>query len=234
MDFTIDGKKKFTAYVVGALTSVIGLLVTTGIIGEGTADAITSVISVIAPILGAVLYDWFQSKHDIAKEYAKVQIATAGVSTQNGYQQPQETTDQKPDEFNEADFIRDIHAEAVELAENNFPDAPHLLVNVFKAAEQVGQQTQCTDIRQAVAYWNYLAGLAEDAWKQLEFETKDEHGCKLFPPQLYEARANLRRVQACHTNLQRLVQSGRDWRQAKTALHGCTLYTVGAFAQNLI
>lgn len=244
MQFSLEGKKKFTAYLVGIISSVIGLLVTTGIIGEGTADAVTSVMAVAAPILGAALYDWFQSRHDVAKEYAKAEIARSrnsapsGTATGTCRQYEQTAPAVQPgekirpvDDFDQTEFISYVHSQAVDTASSMFPAAPTSLTSILRAAEQVGTKIPCTDIRQAEAYWDYLAELAEDAWKQLEFDNRDAKGCKLFPPQLYEARANTRRINAFRNSLQRMIEANADWSQARSSTTALpTLYSIGLYA----
>lgn len=230
----LSGKKKYSVWIATFLTSVITMAVS----DPGQAQELQEFVPMLSMLISGIAYlvieGWNDSKR--AQAQAAYYTAVAATAPAQEAQTPAAGTTapagtaaaQQP--FDEAGFIKEIHTAAEELAKRAFPDAPTALISVYKAAEQIGQKMECEDIRQALAYWNYLAGLAEDAWKELEFNNKDTQGCKLHPPQLYEARANLRRVQTALKNLEDMVASGVDWRKGANPTLGLTIYSVGSLA----
>lgn len=64
----LEGKKKFTATLTMGLIGFVGLLVTTGIIGEQTAEPIVQMMSLGLPLALAFVYDVMQGLHDRKKE----------------------------------------------------------------------------------------------------------------------------------------------------------------------
>lgn len=68
----LDGRKKFTATVLTLLIGLVGLLVTSGLITEATADTITQILSMAIPLLVVTGYNIYQGKQDIKKEEVKI------------------------------------------------------------------------------------------------------------------------------------------------------------------
>lgn len=232
----LQGKKKYSVFIATFLTSIITMAVQ----DPGQAQELQEFVPMLAMLISGVAYLIVEGINDskrteteaayynmlTAQHQANTAIGTGGENTTSS------TTMIATEPFDEAAFINTIHAGAVELAKTAFPDAPDSLVSIYHAAEAIGQKTPTNDIREALAYWDYLCGLAEDAWKQLEFDTKDEKGCKLHPPELYEFRATVKRVQTNYENLKKLAESGKDW--TRSYPHGATLYSLGAFAAEVI
>ena len=64
----LEGKKKFTAELLGLATALVGILVTSGVLTEESADLITQILIIVVPIGGATLYGLIQGSHDKKKE----------------------------------------------------------------------------------------------------------------------------------------------------------------------
>jgi hypothetical protein len=230
----LSGKKKYSVFIATFLTSAITMAVSDPQQAQELQEFVPMLAMLISGVAYLIVEGWNDSRRT-QTEAAYYNMLTAQHQAQAGGGERagrgNTTTTTAPAEpFDEARFINSIHTGAVELARTAFPDAPQGLQSIYRAAEAIGQKTLCHDIREALAYWDYLSGLAEDAWKQLEFDNKDERGCKLHPPELYEFRATVNRVNSCYEKLQALVRSGGDWRRLSSPIYGLTVYSVGAFA----
>lgn len=224
----LAGKKKYSVFIATFLTAVV----TTFVGDPQRAAELQEFVPLLAMLVSGVAYLVVEGWNDIRRAEAEQAYYTMlSTKPQVAQAEPAAQPAPVPQPFDEAEFIRGLHTAAGELAKKAFPEAPRALTSLYRAAEQLGQQTECTDIRQALAYWRYLQGLAEDAWKELEFNNKDPNGCKLHPPDLYEFRATCRRATATLEELENAVRAGFDWRQCKSTTQGTpTLYSVGELA----
>lgn len=231
----LQGKKKYSVFIATFLTSVISFLVQ----DPQQAQELQEFVPLLAMLVSGVAYLIVEGWNDVHRAQAEEayynmlsatkQTSLPAESCPKPAAQAAGTGAVTVEPFDEAEFVRQVHAGAVGLAKAAFPDAPEALTSIYRAAEEVGKKLECTDIRQALAYWNYLRGLAEDAWKQLEFQSKDSQGCKLHPPELYEFRATVKRTATTLKNLDDLSQTSYDWRRLR-GLWGATVYSVGALA----
>jgi len=227
----LKGKKKYSVYIATLLASILAMVVTDPQQQAELQEFVPLAAMVLSGIVYLVVEGWNDSKRIQAEQaYYNAVAATQPGTVSAPAQAPAQATARAEERFDEAAFVKQVHTAAVELAKKAFPDAPEALTSIYRAAEAVGQKLECNDVREALAYWGYLQGLAEDAWRELEFDNKDERGCKLHPPELYEFRATLNRVNSCYEKLQALVRSGGDWRRPSSPIYGLTVYSVGAFA----
>lgn len=225
----LQGKKKYSVYITSVLVSIITLAVSDPAQQKELMDFVPLVAMVLSGIVYLVVEGWNDSKRAEAEQaYYNAFAATQAASPPPEQKPPAQPAQKAEEPFDEAAFVKQVHTAAVELAKKAFPDAPEALTSIYRAAEAVGQKLECKDIREAVAYWSYLQGLAEDVWKELEFNNKDASGCKLHPPELYEFRATVNRVNNCYEKVQELAKSGRDWRRLMSPIYGLTVYSVGA------
>ncbi len=229
----LQGKKKYSVYIATLLTSIITMAVP----DPGAQAELQELVPLAAMVLSGIAYliveGWNDTRRAEAEEaYYNMLAATRQTHLPATPAQESVTTQAPsgPPPFNEAEFIRDFHARVVETAGKLFTDSPASPPNLYRAAEHLGQRTECHDIREAVAYWEYLAQLAEDAWRQLEFDTRDEKGCKLFSPDLYEFRATSKRTAALLDKLQKMDRTADEWRKRGGPPWGVTLYSVGSMA----
>lgn len=232
----LQGKKKYSVFIATLLTSVITMAVQ----DPEQARELQEFVPLLAMLISGVAYliveGWNDAKRVGAEEAYynmlgqkyQAEVSAVSGSTTVPTAPTGTATAAPPEPFDGAEFISRIHAGAVELAKTAFPEAPTALSSIYRAAEVVGGKTECHDIREALVYWEYLAGLAEDVWKDLEYNRKDERGCKLHPPELYEFRAVVKKNRTNLANLEELARSGRQWQGGYAT--GTTLYNVGAFA----
>lgn len=79
---TIEGKKKWTVTIITFATAIIGASVTTGILGEESADTIIQAVSILAPLVLGIVYNIMQGRQDEKKaevEKAKVEQHTEEI-----------------------------------------------------------------------------------------------------------------------------------------------------------
>ncbi len=236
----LSGKKKYSVFIATFLTSVITMAVSDPAQAQELQEFVPMLAMLISGVAYLIVEGWNDSRrtqteaayYNMLTAQHQAQAAAGGRAEGGSTTTTSATASVNTEPCDEAGFISSIHTRAVELARTAFPDAPQELQSIYRAAEAIGQKTLCRDIREALAYWDYLSGLAEDAWKQLEFDNKDERGCKLHPPELYEFRATVKRAQTNYENLKKLAESGKEW--ARSFPGGATIYSLGAFAGEVI
>ena len=231
----LEGRKKFTAYLGGLGTSIIGLLVTTGIVGEGAGDNLTTILVVMVPIGGAAIYDWLQSRHDIQKEVTKQEELKANVA----YNEALATKVVPFMGAKELELIEPLDIKAFHEAVLANVGANYTEVNpatIFCQARDRGKVTDCQHISQAQDYWGYLTGLAYEAQayiKDIVEKEKPVGGCKPRSPELYAFNRDLSQTLDMADNLDDLAESSIQWK-GKLAPQHQTLYHLGAQAKELL
>lgn len=222
----IDGKKKFTATLVSIAASLIGLFCT-----PETAEPLTHTVAVAGPLVLGLLYDWFQSRHDIKKKEAEIKQAEVSLTqVQNGQalaalQQAQPAAPVKP--FDPEAF----HTEVLAEVEKRYTEVNP--ATIYYMARDKGLTAPCTDISQAQDYWDYLIALAREADKWLEELARKEGPCSKQSPAYYAMHRDYQRVIRKRNDLEAVAVRNITW-QLKLSPQHQTLYYLGELSEELL
>ena len=235
----LDGKKKYSAFIITALATMIPMFIQDPEAQKTIMDFVPSVAAAIAGIFYIV------TQGNVDKEKAKAAVANGngGVVTtqvaapaqpapmQSGPQQqiqpvktepPAEPLDLKL--FHER-VLSDVAAKYTEVN----------AATVFFTARDKGGLTTCHDIKQAQDYWDYLVTLAYDAEQYVREATnagKKVGGCTVRSPEHVQMQNELTKTVRQRDNVYALAQTNIDWR---TKLGGNdTLLHAGALAEELL
>jgi hypothetical protein len=226
----LDGKKKYSAFIITALATVIPLFIQDPEAQKTIMDFVPSVAAAIA----GIFYIVTQGNIDKEKEKAKVALAangTTGTQTIAETQPapPQQQIQPAPEPLDLKLFhervLNDVAARYTEVNP----------ATVFYTARDKGGLTTCHDIKQAQDYWDYLVTLAYDAEQYVREATKAGEtvgGCKVRSPEHVQMQNELTKTIRQRDNVYALAQSNIDWR-AKLGGND-TLLHVGALAEELL
>jgi len=230
----LDGKKKYSAFIITILATMIPLFIQ----DPETQKTIMDYVPSIAAALAGIIYIVTQAGVD--KETEKAKTATAQVAlvtangTQNGgYAQPAQPQQQSqpvaelPTPFDPKAFHEDVLATV---------KATYTEVNqctIFYKARDKGSVTDCQNISQAVDYWNYLVDLAIDAKDWLKEETEKKKGECGRSPEYYVFNRDFNTTIRAANALSELAISKIDWK-SRLAPFNRTLYGVGTLAEQLL
>jgi hypothetical protein len=230
----LDGKKKYSAFIITVLATMIPLFIQDPEAQKSIMDYVPS----IAAALAGIFYILTQGGIDKETEKAKTATAQAALVTANGtqnggYAQPAQPQQQSqpvaelPTPFDPKAFHEDVLATV---------KATYTEVNqctIFYKARDKGSATDCQNISQAVDYWNYLVDLAVDAKDWLKEETEKKKGECGRAPEYYVFNRDFNTTIRAANNLSELATSKIDWK-AKLAPFNRTLYGVGTLAEQLL
>ena len=230
----LDGKKKYSAFIITALATMIPLFIQQPEAQKTIMDYVPS----IAAALAGIFYILTQGGIDKETEKAKTATAQAVLVTANGtqnggYPQPVQPQAQSqpvaelPTPFDPKAFHEDVMATV---------KATYTEVNqctLFYKARDKGSVTDCQNISQAVDYWNYLVDLAVDAKDWLKEETAKKKGECGRSPEYYVFNRDFNTTIRAANSLSELATSKIDWK-AKLAPFNRTLYGVGTLAEQLL
>ncbi len=235
----LDGKKKYSAFIITVLATVIPLFVREPEAQQTFMDMVPSVAAAAA----GIFYILTQGKIDTEK--GKVQAAEAqsnivanganlpppsAVSTQptqptQSTQPTQETLDVAP--FDPKAFHESVMATVKETYTEVNP------CTIFYKARDKGSVTDCQHISHAVDYWSYLVDLAVDARDWIKEATEKKKGECGRSPEYYVFNRDFNTTIRAANELSELAGSGIDWK-AKLAPFNRTLYGVGMLAGQLL
>jgi hypothetical protein len=230
----MDGKKKYSAFIITILATMIPLFIQDPEAQKTIMDYVPS----IAAALAGIFYILTQGGIDKETEKAKTATAQATLVTANGtqngtYAQPAQPQAQSqpvaelPTPFDPKAFHEDVMATV---------KATYTEVNqctLFYKARDKGSVTDCQNISQAVDYWNYLVDLAVDAKDWLKEETEKKKGDCGRSPEYYVFNRDFNTTIRAANSLSELATSKIDWK-AKLAPFNRTLYGVGTLAEQLL
>ena len=251
----LDGKKKYSAFIITALVAVLPLLIQEPEAQKTFMDLVPS----LATIMAGIFYIVTQGGIDKEKEKAKAAEAQAAIvpiyrdgtttKTQNGAQaQPAEAQSQiqpinggaQPSflqEGSEPFDAKAFHERVMNDASLKYGEANP--ATVFYEARDKGGLTTCTAIAQAQDYWDYLVTLAYDAEQHVKVVTNvDSPGpCKVRSPEYVQMQLELSKTVRCRDNVYALANpsiNGRiiNWK-AKLGINN-TLRGVGVLAEELL
>jgi hypothetical protein len=237
----LDGKKKYSAFIITALATMIPLFIQDPEAQKTIMDFVPSIAAAIA----GIFYIVTEGNLDKEREKARAALATNGAATST--QTTQET--QGAQQALEAQPVSTNLNESQPLDLKLFHErvlndvaAKYTEVNaatVFYTARDKGGLTTCHDIKQAQDYWDYLVTLAYDAEQYVREATKAGEtvgGCKVRSPEHVQMQNELTKTIRQRDNVYALAQTsfqGRiDWR-AKLGGND-TLLHVGALAEELL
>ena len=231
----MDGKKKYSAFIITALATMIPLFIQDPEAQKTIMDFVPSV----AAALAGIFYIVIQGNVDKEKEKAKAVMYANGTATST--QAVAQAQPAQPQAL-EQPVQAVLPAEPLDLKlfhERVLSDtlARHSEQNpatVFYTAKDKGGLTTCRDIKQAQDYWDYLITLAYDAEKYIrEMADVDKPGpCKVRSPEHVLIQNELAKIIRYRDNVYTLAQVSIDWR-AKLG-NNDTLWHVGVLAEELL
>jgi len=230
----LDGKKKYSAFIITILATMIPLFIQDPEAQKTIMDYVPS----IAAALAGIIYIVTQGGVDKETEKAKTATAQAVLVTANGIQnggyalpvQPQAQSQpvaELPTPFDPKAFHEDVLSTV---------KATYTEVNqctIFYKARDKGSVTDCQNISQAVDYWNYLVDLAVDAKDWLKEETEKKKGDCGRSPEYYVFNRDFNTTIRAANSLSELATSKIDWK-SRLAPFNRTLYGVGTLAEQLL
>jgi hypothetical protein len=227
----MDGKKKYSAFIITVLATMIPLFVQNPEARKTILDVVPSVAAALAGIFYIVTQGKVDSEKEIAKAVANgnggvtaTQVIEAPAAQPQAQSQPvvEQPTPFDPKAFHE-DVLANVQATYKETNQ----------ATIFYKARDKGSVTDCQHISQAVDYWNYLVDLAVDARDWLKEQTEKKAGTCGRSPEYYVFTRDFNTTIRAANALNELASSKVDWK-AKLAPFNRTLYGVGTLAEQLL
>jgi len=227
----LDGKKKYSAFIVTVLATLVPLFIQEQEAQKTFMDMVPSLAAAVA----GVFYILTQGKIDAEREKARVTeartaIISAGATATSTQEAPTTETQETvsaPVAFDPKVFHEDIIATVKETYTEVNP------CTIFYKARDKGAVTDCQHIAQAVDYWNYLVDLAVDAKDWIKEQTESKKGECGRSPEYYVFNRDFNTTIRAANSLSELAASKIDWK-AKLAPFNRTLYGVGTLAEQLL
>jgi hypothetical protein len=232
----MDGKKKYSAFIITVLATIIPLFVQEPEAQKTFMDMVPSVAAAAA----GVFYILTQGKIDAEKEKIKADGIQAAAIT-NGAPvhpaQPESETQPAPSASMEsvAAIIpfdpKSFHEGVMATVKETYTEVNPC--TIFYKARDKGSVTDCQHISQAVDYWNYLVDLAVDAKDWIKEQTEKKKGECGRSPEYYVFNRDFNTTIRAANNLSELAGSKIDWK-SRLASFNRTLYGVGTLAEQLL
>jgi len=228
----MDGKKKYSAFIITVLATMIPLFIQEPEAQRTVLDMVPSV----AAALAGIFYIITQGKVDREAETAKilangggVAVATtkAAAATPARPQAEIQIVVEQATPFDPKAFHEDVMANV----QSTYKETN--AATIFYKARDKGQVADCQDISQAVDYWNYLVDLAVDARDWLKEVTEKKAGTCGRSPEYYVFTRDFNTTMRAANALNELAGSRVDWK-SKLIPFQRTLYTVGILAKQLL
>jgi hypothetical protein len=229
----LDGKKKYSAFIITALATMIPLFIQDPEAQKTIMDFVPSA----AAALAGIFYIVTQGGVDKEKEKVKaVQANGINNSTLASPPQPQQEIQpassgaQSP--LPEPLDLRLFHERVLNDVVAKYSEQN--AATVFYTAKDKGAVTTCHDIKQAQDYWDYMVTLAYDAEQYVrEVTDVDQSGpCKVRSPEHVYMQNELSKIIRYRDNVYALAQTDIDWR-AKLGMND-TLWHIGVLAEGLL
>jgi len=246
----LDGKKKYSAFIITVLVAVIPLFIQSPEAQKTMMDYVPS----IAAALSGIIYMIIQGGVDKEKEKSLAATAQAALAVANGInngthaqpaqpQQPSQPVVETPPVQSHQESLPAPETLPVPFDPKAFHEdvlanvqATYKEVNqctIFYKARDKGQVTDCQHISQAVDYWQYLVDLAVDAKDWLRGQTEKKAGQCGRSPEYYVFTRDFTATIRAANKLTELESSGINWK-SKLMPFQRTLYNVGILAEQLI
>jgi hypothetical protein len=230
----LDGKKKYSAFIITILATVIPLLIQEPEAQKTFMDMVPS----LAAVAAGVFYILTQGKIDAEKEKARTAEAQAAVVSNgaptHSIQEAAQTQETQSTQviveipvFDPKAFHESVMATVKETYTEVNP------CTIFYKARDKGSVTDCQHISQAIDYWNYLVDLAVDAKDWIKEQTEKKDGECGRSPEYYVFNRDFNTTIRAANSLSELAGTKIDWK-AKLAPFNRSLYGVGILAQQLL
>jgi hypothetical protein len=228
----MDGKKKYSAFIITILATMIPLFVQDPEVQKTVLDMVPSA----AAFLAGVIYIISEASLDKKREDTKISAngnggtvaATQVIEAPAAQPQAQsQSVVEQPTPFDPKAFHEDVLAKV---------KATYTEVNqctIFYKARDKGSVTDCQHISQAEDYWNYLVDLAVDARDWLKEQTEKKAGTCGRSPEYYVFTRDFNTTIRAANALNELASSKVDWK-SRLAPFNRTLYGVGTLAEQLL
>jgi len=233
----LDGKKKYSAFIITVLATLIPLFVTEPEAQKTLMDMVPSVAVAVAGIFylitqGGVDKEKEKAKAAVAQAEAAMADKSAAFGTPNGVAAqpaaaPQLAPEQIPIPFDPKAF----HQTVLDSVKETYTEVNSC--TIFYKARDKGSVTDCQHISQAVDYWNYLVDLAVDARDWIKEQTELKKGECGRSPEYYVFNRDFNTTIRAANALTELASSKVDWR-SRLAPFNRTLYGVGTLAGQLL
>jgi predicted membrane-bound mannosyltransferase len=229
----MDGKKKYSAFIITVLAAVIPLLIQEPEAQQTFMDMVPSVAAAAA----GIFYILTQGKIDAEKEKARNAEAQANVVLNNAAAQPvsaapAQEAQETPATLDVVPFDpKAFHESVMDTVKETYTEVNPC--TIFYKARDKGAVTDCQHISQAVDYWNYLVDLAVDAKDWIKEQTEKSKGECGRSPEYYVFNRDFNTTVRAANSLSELAGSKIDWK-AKLAPFNRTLYGVGILAGQLL
>ena len=231
----LDGKKKYSAFIITALATMIPLFIQDPEVQKTIMDYVPTV----AAALAGIFYIVTQGGVDKEREKAKAVLAGDGAATSakagapaqsaQSQVQSQLVPTEPPAEPLDLKLFHErvLNDVVVKYSEQN-------AATVFYTARDKGTVTTCHDVKQAQDYWDYMVTLAYDAEQYVREATNvDQPGsCKVRSPEHVYMQNELSKIIRCRDNVYALAHTSIDWR-AKLGTND-TLWHIGVLAEEML
>jgi hypothetical protein len=230
----LDGKKKYSAFIVTALATMIPLFIQ----DPEAQRTIMDYVPTVAAALAGIFYIVTQGGVDKEREKAKAAQAAGGVQESTPAPPPQPQPENQPVKSEvQSPLPEPLDLKAFHQRVLNDTAAKYTEQNpasVFNTAKDKGLLTTCRDIKQAQDYWDYLVTLAYDAEQYVKEVTDVEKPgpCKVRSPEYVLMQQELMKTIRCRDNVYALAQYGIAWK-AKLGTND-TLWHVGVLAEEML
>jgi hypothetical protein len=233
----LDGKKKYSAFIITILATLIPLFITEPEAQKTLMDWVPSVAAAIAGIIyivtqGGVDKEKEKAKATVVQAEAAMADKSAAFITPNGFATqpaatPQKAPEQIPVPFDPKAFHEDVMATVQETYTEVNP------CTIFYKARDKGSVTDCQHISQAVDYWSYMVDLAVDAKDWIKEMGEKKAGQCGRSPEYYIFNRDFNTTIRAANALTELAATKIDWR-SRLAPFNRSLYGVGSLAEQLL
>jgi hypothetical protein len=233
----MEGKKKYSAFIITILATLIPLLIQEPETQKTFMDLVPSLAVLISGIVyivteGSLDKKKVESQTATAQAVAANGSAAAGAPAAGAPAQPpaavaQPVVEPTPMPFDPKAF----HQGVLDTIKETYTEVNPC--TLFYKARDKGSVTDCQSIGQAVDYWNYLVDLAVDAKDWIKEETAKKAGECGRSPEYYVFNRDFNTTIRAANALTELATAKIDWR-SKLAPFNRTLYGVGALADQLL
>lgn len=232
----LEGKKKYSAFIITVLATMIPLLVSEPEAQKTLMDFIPSVAAALA---GAV-YIITQGRLDQTKEQQKTTQPTGAQATGAAAAAPTSALPAEPaasqptaDSFTQPEPIdlKAFHETVLSSVIGIYTESN--AATIFYTARDKGRITECQDISQAVDYWQYLVQLCQSARDWLKEESDKKYGQCGWSPDLVAFMRDFNTTITSYNNLIELKEKRIDWK-SKLPKWFRTLYMVGTLSAMML
>ncbi len=227
----MDGKKKYSAFIITVLATMIPLFIAEPEAQQTFMDMVPS----MAAALAGIFYIITQGKVDKEKEAVKAVNGNGAASAtqpvvQTTPAQPQAEIQPVVEEVQPFD-VKAFHETVLSEVEGTYKEVNP--ATIYYKARDKGTVTACQSITQAQDYWSYLVDLAVDARDWLKEETEKTAGTCGRSPEFYVFTRDFNSTIRAANALAELANSKVDWK-AMLMPFQWKLYTLGVLAEQML